>query len=225
MIRLAFAVFRKDLRLSLLRGNGLLQALLLGLLLVFTFSLARGPGGILPAEAAAAIFWLASVFCQVLIFNQLYAFEEANLSRLGLWLVPSPVQGVWLGKALAGYLLLLLLQAVFLPATVVFLGQNFVNPDVNGLAALFLVDLGLCAAGSLMGALSQAASGKESLLSIILFPLLMPLLLAGTAVGAHVFGAPAPDGTGGWLGLAGAFDAVFLGAGLLLFGFLYSEED
>lgn len=35
MIRLAFAVFRKDLRLSLLRSNGLLQALLLGLLLVF----------------------------------------------------------------------------------------------------------------------------------------------------------------------------------------------
>lgn len=51
MIRLAFAVFRKDLRLSLLRSNGLLQALLLGLLLVFTFSLARGPAGILPAEA------------------------------------------------------------------------------------------------------------------------------------------------------------------------------
>ncbi len=40
MIRLAFAVFRKDLRLSLLRSNGLLQALLLGLLLVFTFSAA-----------------------------------------------------------------------------------------------------------------------------------------------------------------------------------------
>ncbi len=38
MIRLAFAVFRKDLRLSLLRSNGLLQALLLGLLLVFTFA-------------------------------------------------------------------------------------------------------------------------------------------------------------------------------------------
>ncbi len=120
---------------------------------------------------------------------------------------------------------MLLLQAVFLPAAVVFLGQNFVNPDLNGLAMVFLVDLGLCAAGSLLGALSQAASGKESLLSIILFPLLMPLLLAGTAGGAHVFGAPAPGGTGGWLGLACAFDAVFLGAGLLLFGFLYSEED
>lgn len=72
MIRLAFAVFRKDLRLSLLRSNGLLQALLLGLLLVFTFSLARGPAGILPAEAAAAIFWLASVFCQVLILSLIH---------------------------------------------------------------------------------------------------------------------------------------------------------
>lgn len=225
MIRLAVAVFCKDLRLLLMRGNGILQAALLGLLLIFTFSLARGPGGILPPEAAAAIFWLASVFCQVLVFNQLYSLEEVNLARLGLWLLPAPVQGVWLGKALAGCVLLLILQAVFLPATIIFLGLDFVNRDPNGILALFLVDLGLCAAGSLLGALGQAASGKESLLSIILFPLLMPLLLAGTGVGAHVFGAPAPDGTGGWLGLACAFDAVFLGAGLLLFGFLYSEDD
>ena len=55
--------------------------------------------------------------------------------------------------------------------------------------------------------------------------LLVPLLLAGIGVAAQVFGAPAPDGPASWIGLAAAFDGVFLAAGLLLFGFMYSGDE
>ena len=88
---------------------------------------------------------------QVLIFNQLYALEEANNARLGLLLCPAPIQGVWLGKAAAGLTLLLLAQVIFLPASVIFLGQELGGPPLPGLAALLLVDLGMCALGSCGG--------------------------------------------------------------------------
>lgn len=221
MISLAIAICKKDIRLTLFRGSSWAQGLLLGLLLIFTFSVSRGPAGVIPPETAAAVFWLASAFCLVLIFNQLYALEEAGLARLGLWLLPAPVQGIWLGKLLGGFALLLIMQAVFLPAAAIFLAQGDLAPDWQALAIFFLVDAGLCAGGSLIGALGQ--TGRESLLCILLFPLLMPLVLAGTAVGARFFGAESSGD--GWLGLVCAFDAVFLGAGLLLFGFLYSEEE
>lgn len=221
MISLAIAICKKDIRLALFRGSSWAQGLLLGLLLIFTFSISRGPAGVIAPEAAAAIFWLASVFCLVLIFNQLYALEEAGLARLGLWLLPAPAQGIWLGKLLGGFALLLIMQAIFLPSAAIFLTQGNLAPEWQGLVIFFLVDVGLCAGGSLIGALGQA--GRESLLCILLFPLLMPLVLAGTAVGAHFFGGEASGD--GWLGLVCAFDAVFLGAGLLLFGFLYSEEE
>ena len=104
MIRCALALCGKDLKLTLSRGAGLMQALLLGLLLVFLFSLSMNAGDRLSPQAAAAMFWLASAFCQVLIFNMLYAVEETAQARLGLVLLPAPVQGVWLGKALAGLL-------------------------------------------------------------------------------------------------------------------------
>ena len=101
-----------------------MQALLLGLLLVFLFSLSLNAGDKLSPQAAAAMFWLASAFCQVLIFNMLYAVEETAQARLGLVLLPAPVQSVWLGKALAGLLLLAAAQCIFVPAVFVFLGQH-----------------------------------------------------------------------------------------------------
>ena len=104
MLRCALAVCAKDLKLTLTRGAGLVQALLLGLLLVFLFSLSLNAGDRLSPQAAAAMFWLASAFCQVLIFNMLYAVEESAQARIGLLLLPAPVQAVWLGKALAGLL-------------------------------------------------------------------------------------------------------------------------
>ncbi len=222
---MALAVARKDLLLTLTRGSGLVQALLLGLLLLFVFSLAQGVGERLSPQNAAAVFWLSSAFCQVLIFNALFALEERCSSRVGLILSPPPIQGVWLGKGLAGMILLLLAQLIFLPATVVFLGQEIQGDWRVALGALLLVDAGMCALGSLLGALAQGEAARESLLSIVLFPLLVPLLLAGISVSAQALGLPAPDGADAWLGLAAAFDAVFAAAGLLLFGFMYTGDD
>lgn len=225
MFRLALCMARKDLLLTLGRGSALVQGLLLGLLLLFVFSLSQGVGERMSPQGAAAVFWLGALFCQVLVFNGLYALEEVGGARLGLLLLPAPVQGVWLGKALAGLVLLLMAQMVFLPAAVVFLGQELQGSPATGLLALLLVDVGICALGSLLGALAQGGGSRESLLSIVLFPLLVPLLLAGIRVGAQTFGLDDPDGALGWLQLAAAFDAVFLAAGLLLFGFMYGGDD
>lgn len=225
MLRLMLALARKDLALTLARGSGLVQALLLGLLLLFVFSLSQGIGDRMAPQGAAAVFWISSAFCQVLVFNQLYALEEVNNSRLGLLLCPAPIQAVWLGKGCAGLMLILLAQVIFLPAAVVFLGQTLDGPLPEALLALALTDIGMCALGSLLGALAQGQAARESLLSIVLFPLLTPLLLAGISVGAQALGASSLDGPGAWLGIAAAFDAVFLGAGLLLFGYIYAGDE
>jgi heme exporter protein B len=225
VLRAARAIALKDLRLTLLRGGALAQALLLGLLLLFMFSLSQEPGERMSPQGAAAVFWLASVFCQVLIFNALYSLEETGGARQGLALLPCPVQAVWVGKALAGLALLLPAQALFLPATLVFLGQNADGPYLQALAALLLADLGMALLGSLLGALSQGQTSKESLLSIIFFPLLAPLILAGIRLGTGFFAGTAPEDAGRWFGVAAAFDAVFAAAGLALFAFIYPGEE
>lgn len=225
MLSAALAIARKDLTLLMSRGTGLLQAFLLGLLLIFVFSLARDIGEVMSGQGAAAIFWMATAFCQVLIFNSLYALEESNGQRQALVLSPAPVQAVWLGKALAGLILLLAAQVLFVPAVAVFLDQNFAGSLLTGLGCLILADLGMAAVGSLLGALAQGQAARESLLSIIVFPLLLPLLLAAIRIGAQVLEGGASEGSGGWFTIMLAFDAMFWAAGLVLFGFVYSSQE
>jgi len=225
MLKATLAIARKDLTLTLARGGGLVQALLLGLLLLFLFSLSQEVGEPMSPQGAAAIFWLASAFCQVLVFNALYGLEEVNGARQGLALLPCPVQAVWLGKALAGLILVLLAQAIFIPATVVFLGQDMSGEWWWSLAVLLLADFGMALLGSLLGALSQGQAAKESVLSIVLFPLLTPLLLAGIRVGGGLFAGRTVEGVTQWIGLAAACDALFMAAGLVLFAFVYPGEE
>ena len=225
MLRAALAVARKDVTLTLVRGGGLTQALLLGLLLLFLFSLSQEAGERTSPQGAAAVFWLASVFCQVLVFNTLYGLEEVNGARQGLALLPCPVQAVWIGKASAGLALMLPAQAVFASATLVFLGQDLSGEWQWALAVLLPADIGMALLGSLLGALARGQAAKESLLSIVLFPLLVPLLLAGIRVGSGFFAGGAVEDAAQWIGIATAFDALFTAAGLVLFGYIYPGEE
>ncbi len=224
-MRAALCMAGKDLRLIVSRGGGLVQSLLLGLLLLFLFSLAKVPGQEFTPQAAAAIFWLASLFTQVLLCNALYSLEEINNARMGLLLTPAPAQAVWLGKGLAGWLLLLMAQAVFVPATVVFLGRGLDGAIWQGAVALVLVDFGLMALGSLLGAMAQGQAARESLLSVILFPLLVPILLAGVRLCTGALDQGMVEPPSAWIWLACGFDALFAAAGLVLFPFVFSTGD
>lgn len=225
MLTFAQAVMRKDVRLILASGGTIWQPILLGVLIIFLFSLAIAPGEATTPRMAAAIFWLSSVFCQTLVFGQLYALEEVNLARHTLLLARAPIQGVWLGKAMAGLVFLLIAQLVFVPAIIVFFNQRISGPFLPGFMGIIAVNIGIATLGSMLGALEHGHSSRNALLSILIFPLLVPLLMAGMSLCAQTLGELPPGDFYAWIGLAWAFDAVFVAAALLMFGFLYDGED
>jgi len=225
MLKRTAAFVSKDLMLSVSGGQGLVQAVLLGLLLIFMFSLSKPLGGTISPQAAGAIFWLASAFGLVLVFNDLFAIEEANGARIGVLSSPAPVHAVWIGKGVAGLSLLLISQLVFLPATVAFLGQTVSGPWWLLVVTLIGADVGLVVIGALLGALSQGQAARESLLSVIVFPLLLPVLLSGITLFGMCFSPEVVEDPDKWLGLIFAFDCLFSGAGLFLFPFVYSGEE
>jgi heme exporter protein B len=214
----------KDLRQVLSGGNGLFQAVLLGLLLVFLFSLSAGPGERISPQSAAAIFWISSCFSLVLIFTMLYRLEEENETRMALIMTPMPIQTIWLGKLLGGLCLLVMAQLCFIPAIVVFLAQETLTSVLGLTVLLGGVDAGLVVLGSLLGAVSQGNDTRDSLLSIILFPLLLPLLLGGVKVGGALLQGAPLAGVADWFGIIGAFDVIFAGAAMLLFPHVYGPE-
>lgn len=220
----AFVLAGKDIRLIALSGSGLAQALLLGLLLIFLFSLAQPSGIPVAPQWSAAIFWLASCFSLVLIFNALYALEEENETRLALLLAPVSAQTIWLGKALGGAFLLLCVQLVFVPAVFVFLGPETISSWLTAAGLLLIIDWGLVTLGSLLGALGQGQAGRDSLLTVVIFPLLIPLLLAGIRVGGELLQLETNSELISWFKLVGSFDALYTGAVLILFPYVYSAE-
>jgi heme exporter protein B len=230
MLNATCAIFNKDLKLMLGKGTGLAQAALFGLLLIFIFSLTKSAAEGVSPETAATVFWVATLFSIVLVFSGLYALEENNAQRLGLLLAPCPIQSIWLGKALAGLVMLLLTQLIFLPGVSIFMDQPVWKSEKLCMAAgvILLVDIGLVAPGSLLGALTQGQSAREALLSIVIFPLLLPLLLAAIRLSSTIFGADTDQTSGNflaWLKLVLAFDSLYAAAGLLLFAFVYKYQD
>lgn len=225
MLKRSLVMARKDLKLALSGGQGLVQALLLGLLLIFLFSLSRPTGALVSGQSVAAIFWLASAFGLVLVFNDLFSLEEAEGARLGILTSPAPVHCVMLGKGMAGLLLLLLSQAVFLPAAAVFLGQSIKGGWPLLVGTLLAADFGLCSVGALLGALGQGQNARESLLTVVVFPLLLPLLLGAIKLFSAAFIGGDPAQLSGWVSVIVAFDGLFAGAGLILFPFVYGGEE
>lgn len=213
----------KDLKLMLGLGLGLVQTVLLGLLIIFLFSLSLPIGETMTGQAAAALFWLASVFGLVLLFNALYHLEEPNNVRLGLLLAPVSPISIFIGKALAGAILLFTAQIFFVLGLVVFLGQNLHSQWAWGLGLVLGVDIGLVVLGSLLGALSQGQAARESLLSVILFPLLVPLLLGGVKIGGALLSGENPADQSQWMVLVLAFNALFCAVALVLFPMVFRE--
>jgi heme exporter protein B len=138
-------------------------------------------------------------------------------------MAPVAAQAVWLGKALAGLILVLCCQLIFAVAVAVFLGQNVAGSLVMGVACVLVVDVGLASLGSFMGALASGRTSRESLLTVIFFPLIIPVLLSGIRVLEGVI--LGSDAGWDWLGLACAFAAVFTAAALVLFPFIYTGEE
>jgi heme exporter protein B len=190
------ALARKDLRLEL-RSRETLPAMLLfvvSALVVFNFSLPAGSSRL----AAYGLLWVAIVFTALLGLARAFAPEREQRLLDGLVLAPCDRSAIWLGKALSIFALLLVAEAVALPAFALF----FAPVDVSLVAGLLLADVGLAAVGTLLAAMAAASRARELLLPLLLLPLVIPLVVGG--VGASVAAEP-----GRYLAFLGLYDLVF----------------
>ena len=190
------ALARKDLRLEL-RSRDTLPAMLLFIvsaLVVFNFSLPAGSS----RPAAYGLLWVAIVFTALLGLARAFAAEREQRLLDGLVLAPCDRSAIWLGKVISMFALLLLAEAVALPAFALF----FAPVDASLVAGLLLADVGLAAVGTLLAAMAAASRARELLLPLLLLPLVIPLVVGG--VGASVAADP-----GRYLAFLGLYDLVF----------------
>ncbi len=222
LLRDSVVVARKDLLIEM-RGRYALGAVLpfAGTLLI-AFGLSLGPGRSLLQETAPGLLWLAVLFASVLSFRQAYQSEGEDGALEGLLLAPVDKASIFLGKAAAVALQLLVLEAAVL-LLVAGLFDLSLGTRPGLLAAAFVLGtIGLAAVGSLFGVLAESPRAREAVFPLLVLPLATPVLLAG--VRATALATVGGSGSiGGWLGLLVAFDLVLLSAGTLVFGQLLED--
>ena len=189
MWRDALLVAGKDLRIELRSRVALWQVLPVAVLSLVLYAFALGPARHTLAAAAPGLFWLAVLFSTVLATQRSFAIESGEGTRDGLRVSGIDPAGVFLGKAAAWL----------------------------AIVASFLATIGLATAGTLYGALSAGLRVRETLLPLLVLPVLAPVLLAASRAWSGALTGPVSSGES-WLRILGPFAAVYLVVGIVLYG-------
>ncbi len=216
MWRDALLVAGKDLRIEARSRVALWQVLPFALLVLVLSAFALGPGPAALRAAAPGLFWLAVLFSTVLVTQRSVAIEAGEGTRDGLRLSAVDPAGVFCGKAAAIAVELALLQvALWIGITVLF-GVH-VKVAWLALVASALATVGLAAAGVVYGALSAGLRVRETLLPLLVLPVLAPVLLAGSRAWAAAISGSVSTGVS-WLRILGPFAVVYVAVGIALYG-------
>jgi heme exporter protein B len=219
--REAGLVVGKDLRIEARSRVALAQILPFGLIVILLFAFALDPDrGVLP-RVAPGLFWIAVLLAALLAIGRAFATEEQHRARDGLRITGLDGAAIFLGKAAAIAVELLALELVLGIGVVV-----LYDVSVHGLGILILTALaatiGLAATGTLYGVLSAGLRLRETLLPLLLLPVLAPVMLGATrAFEDGLEGAPGDAWP--WVALLGIFAVLYTAIGVLAFGSLWEE--
>jgi heme exporter protein B len=223
-LRLALWIARKDLRLELRSRQNFLTVLFFAFIVIVIFNFAFDPGSTAVAEVSPAILWVAFLFAGMLSLGNAFALEREEACMLGLLLAPVPRGVIFLGKFLANLLFLLAMEAIIFPIFVVFFNIRLTGDFLWLLLVVMLVDTGFVAVGTLFSAMTMSLKTREVLLPILLFPVVVPVVIAGVRATAAVFQGQGPAAMASWLKLLVGFDLVFMLVCYSVFQYVVEES-
>jgi heme exporter protein B len=181
------------------------------------FSFAVGPDTKLLARNAGGYLWLALLFASVLALGESFRVEQENLTLDGLRLAPADARAIFLSKALGNTVLLVGLGAVLVPVMVALYGVQLAQ-GIGPLASTVVLGcMAISAPGTVYSAIASNARARDVLLPLLLFPLIIPALLASAKATSLVLQGDPMNQLGSWFGLLSGFNLIYWGLGFVLF--------
>ena len=217
LLRQTYLLLSKDLLLELRRRDSVLTMFFFGTLLLFVFHFAFDLPPDKIAELAPALLWLAFLFTGTLGLAQLFQAERDNHCLDALLLSPLDRGALFLAKTGFNFVLMFVVELVVIPLFWVLFNLS----AWNLLPRLFLVTLlgtlGFCVLGTITAAITLRARARELLLPLVLFPLMIPVILATIRCMESIMRTGAMAEAMPWLRLLIGFDVIFLTIGILIF--------
>lgn len=195
----------------------------LAALILLLFGFALGPGQTAQEGAAAGVIWLTLLFSGVLTFNRCYERELDNGALDMLLLYPGDRRAIFVGKVAANLAFLALVEVLVVPAAALLYGMPLGEAGPRLAVVLALGTLGFVTLGTFYAAMASRLRAREVLLPLLLFPMLIPLLVASVEATGALLGGDVMGRSGAWIQLLVVFDAVFVAATLLAFEYVIEE--
>lgn len=211
------AIARKDLTTELRSKAGFNAVASLGVTILILLGLALGPDTEALRNAAVGAVWLATLFSGVLAFNRSFQVELESGALESLLQYPGPRWTIYAGKLLSNLIFVTAMVAIVVTVGVVLFGVQIPArwPTLVGVLALGVI--GLVVLGTFYASMASRSRAREVLLPLLLFPMLVPLLLAATTASKALLGADLMHEAGAWIRLLAGYDLVFLIATFLAF--------
>ena len=222
--RIAWLVTRKDIRVES-RSRELLYTTAFfatSSVLVFSFAFVRGGRPILEAEAG--IIWVALAYSGQLALGRVFERENHHDALRGLLLAPVERAAIFVGKLLGILLLMAFVELVVVFFVSLFFSTSLLQHGVFLAALMAAGTVGFGAVGALFAAMLTRAQSRAVLLPVLLYPITVPVLIAGVGgTVALIQAEPNLDLARFWLALIAFFDVVFLTLALWTFEPLMTE--
>ena len=221
----ALRVLAKDLKLHARDARFLATLSLFSLSLILILSVAFGPLFRDPAREASATLWAALFFAGVLGLTRALDLESESGGGEALRLTGADPFSVYAGKATANLLLMAALWVLLLPCASVFfdIGSLRVFPALAGVAVLALI--GYAAWGTLFATLARGLKAREVLLSILLFPTLIPLWIGAVKLTHSLWAEGSIDAVRDWVKIMVVVDVLGVGLAAWLFEAIQEAEE
>lgn len=210
MLRQAWAIFTKDVRMEWRGKEALNAAIAFALVVLILFSFAIDPTSEQLEEIAGGLLWILFAFSGVLLLNRSFSREQANDTLEVLMSLQVRPSSLLLGKALANLLFILLVEAICLPVFGILYNVDITKQPGWLLLTILLASWAVAVIGTVFAAMTVNLRLRELMLPVIVYPMIIPAVAAAMRLTNLAIAGQTPTGDNMiWVRLLVGFDIIF----------------
>jgi heme exporter protein B len=220
-LRAIVAVVWKDLAAEL-RSRELISAMLVfALLVILIFSFALELDAQARYSVTSGVLWVTFAFAGTLGLNRSMSMEKDRGCLDGLLLAPVDRSAIYFGKAIGNLAFMLIVEVIVLPVYSILYNQNLFVPGL--LLVILLGSIGYVMVGTLLSSMAVQTRTREILLPILLFPIVLPILIAAVKGSSGFLQGSELSDIMPWINLMLVYDVIFTAVAFMTFDFVVEE--
>jgi heme exporter protein B len=221
LFRTALLLAKKDLYSELRTKQILVTQIIFAGLVIVVFSFAFDPANNTTKAVIPGVIWVIIVFAGILGLNRSFISEQRNDTMQGLLVAPMEAASIYLGKFLANFAMMLIVELVSIPFLFLLFDFKFHGSIPYFILVVFLGSFGFIAIGTFLAALAANSKSSEMLLPLLLFPITTPILI-GVVQATRIIltNMEKFSSAVAWIQLVTAYDVIFFVVCFLLIDYV-----